>query len=568
MGRDETESDGAIVNSVEKIVLIGFSGSGKSTVARFLADRLGWTSLDTDDEIARRWGKDVPSIFREDGESAFRASERAVLCESLRQTRVVVATGGGAAIEPSAWAPDVLGGDETLVIALDARPETTLARLHLQAAREGDAVERPLLASGEPLARIRDLKESRRHAYERAHVTLATDGASAADIADEVAAISRMIEGQPLALKLEAKSGNSDIFVGPGVVSRIGDEVRDRWPSARRVWIVTDEHVGPLHAAAVENSLNLAGLPAAIFTVPAGEGSKSLGTVSELYDWLLGQGVERGDVLVALGGGVVGDLAGFVAATVLRGIGLVQAPTSLLAAVDSSVGGKTGINHAAGKNLIGAFLQPALVLADSELLRTMPARDLRSGWAEVVKHAVIQRSTPGGERGDLATYLPRNGSRLRNLGEPATSYLIWRNIGLKAGVVAADERESGIRMYLNFGHTLGHGIEAAGYHLLHGEAVALGMRAAAELGVLCDTCSPDDATGIDRLLETFALPRTAPIDEMLVLSKVRSDKKRVAGTQRYVLPLHGGGVEVRDDVKDVDVRRALSSVNAISSAAP
>ena len=165
-------------------------------------------------------------------------------------------------------------------------------------------------------------------------------------------------DGQPLSVRLDAASGASDIRVGPGAISRIGEWVRDRWPKARRAWIVTDGNVGPLHASAVEDRLRESGFAVSTHAVAPGEGSKSLATAGELYDWLLGGGVERGDVIVALGGGVVGDLAGFVAATVLRGIGLVQVPTSLLAAVDSSVGGKTGINHAAGKNLIGAFLQP------------------------------------------------------------------------------------------------------------------------------------------------------------------------------------------------------------------
>jgi 3-dehydroquinate synthetase len=266
-----------------------------------------------------------------------------------------------------------------------------------------------------------------------------------------------------------------------------------------------------------------------------------------------------------LGGGVVGDLAGFVAATVLRGIGLVQMPTSLLAAVDSSVGGKTGINHAAGKNLIGAFLQPPLVIADTALLRTMPCREGRSGWAEVVKHAVIQRSTPGGERGDLAEILTRNAARLIRLEEPATSYVVWRNIALKAAVVAADERETGIRAFLNFGHTLGHAIEAADYQLLHGEAVALGMRAASELGVLCGTCDRREAEKIGRLIDLFGLPSSAALKESRVIERLGSDKKRVAGRQRYVLPVGGGGVIIRDDVPDKAVHVALAAVSAAGS---
>jgi shikimate kinase/3-dehydroquinate synthase len=554
------------VSSVERIVLIGFSGTGKSTVARLLAERLGWSWIDTDDEIERQWRKTIPAIFREHGEAAFRSSEREVLQRALQGSGVAIATGGGAVVDEDAWAEDGLGQEGTLVIALDARPETTLARLQRQAETEGEAVERPMLAADDPLQRIRELRAMREAAYDRAHVTLATDEIVADVIADELAMISRVSEGQPFTLRVEASSGSSEVLVGPGIVSRVGEDVRGRWPNARRVWIVTDSHVGPLHAAKVVSSLEASGLTSATYAVEAGEGSKSLQRAGELYDWLLGGGVERGDVIVALGGGVVGDLAGFVAATVLRGVGLVQMPTTLLAAVDSSVGGKTGINHAAGKNLIGAFLQPPLVLADTTLLSTVPARELRSGWAEVVKHAIIQRSTPGGERGDLATVLERNATRLLALAEPVTAYLIWRNIALKAAVVAADERETGIRAFLNFGHTLGHAIEAADYQLLHGEAVALGMRAAAALGALCGTCAVEDVEQIHRLLDRFGLPRSAPFDEDLVLTRLESDKKRIAGRQRYILPRAGGGVVVRDDVQEGAVREALATVSALAAA--
>ena len=197
----------------------------------------------------------------------------------------------------------------------------------------------------------------------------------------------------------------------------------------------------------------------------------------------------------------------------------------------------------------------------------MPGRECRSGWAEVVKHAVIQRSTPGGERGDLAEVLTRNAARLSQLEEPATSYVVWRNIALKAAVVAADERETGIRAFLNFGHTLGHAIEAADYQLLHGEAVALGMRAASELGVLCGTCGRPEAERIGRLIDQFDLPSSAPLEEARVMARLGSDKKRVAGRQRYVLPIDGGGVIIRDDVTDDAVREALATVNAARSSA-
>jgi shikimate kinase/3-dehydroquinate synthase len=553
------------VGSVDRIVLIGFSGTGKSSVASHLAGRLGWSAADSDAEIERQWGVTIPAIFRDHGESAFRSSERTIMRQLLARDRVVIATGGGAAVDPEVWNGEMLGGAGTLVLALDVSPETILARLQRQASEEGAEVERPLLAGTDPLARIRELKSARQSVYDRAHLTLSSELVSVDELTVEIAGISRMCGGESLNVRLDAASGASDIRVGPDIVAGIGERVRTRWPNARRAWIVTDANVGPLHATTVESRLRASGLMVSTHAVAPGEGSKSLLTAGELYDWLLGSGVERGDVIVALGGGVVGDLAGFVAATVLRGVGLVQVPTSLLAAVDSSVGGKTGINHAAGKNLIGAFLQPPLVIVDTALLRTMPAREGRSGWAEVVKHAVIQRSTPGGERGDLAPVLDRNVERLLRLDEPATAYVVWRNIGLKAAVVAADERETGIRAFLNFGHTLGHAIEAADYQLLHGEAVALGMRAASELGVLCGTCGRSEANRIGGLINRFQLPSSAALQEEQVIARLGSDKKRVAGRQRYVLPVDGGGVVIRDDLTEDAVRTALVTVNASRS---
>lgn len=553
---------GGIVRDVDRVVLIGFSGSGKTTVAHLLAERLGWEAGDSDVEIERHFGTTISAVFRDHGETAFRSSERAILRRLLIRDRIVVATGGGAAIEPAAWSDETLGREGTLVVALDSSPETSLSRLQRQAEAEGEAVERPLLAAGDPLARIRELKSARQTAYDGAHLTISSDGISAEGIADELAAVMRVADGKPLQVRLDAASGASDIHVAPGVIAEIGVRVRDRWPRARRAWIVSDGNVGPLHAETARRWLGEAGVPSTVFSVTPGEGSKSLGTAGELYDWLLGNGVERGDVIVALGGGVVGDLAGFVAATVLRGIGLVQIPTSLLAAVDSSVGGKTGINHAAGKNLIGAFFQPPVVLVDTDLLKTMPPRELRSGWAEIVKHAIIQRSTPGGERNDLANALTRNAARLQRLEEPVTAWLVWRNIGLKAAVVAADERETGIRAYLNFGHTLGHAIEAADYKLLHGEAVALGMRAAGEIGIACGTCGRQEVDKMKSLIDQFDLPSVAALDEARILVRLGSDKKRVGGRQQYVLPLDGGGVVMRDDVSDEVVSQALATVDA------
>ncbi|MCC7023810.1 MAG: 3-dehydroquinate synthase [Thermomicrobiales bacterium] len=546
---------------LSRIVLVGFSGTGKSTVARRVADLLGWAAFDMDAEIERVWERPIPAIFASEGEAAFRASEREMLRCGLGQDRVVIATGGGAVAEPSAWGDDLLGRPGTLVIALDASPETILARIVEQAAAQGDAVERPMLAGNDPLSRIRQLKETRQAAYDRAHLTLSVDGIPPGEVASEIAMVASLAEGRAFEVRLDAASATSLISIAPDLLEGAGAATRAQWPKARRAWVVTDVNVDHFHGEAMARSLQDAGLDVELQAVAAGEGSKSLATADDLYGWMLRGGIERGDVVVALGGGVVGDLAGFVAATVLRGVGLVQAPTSLLAAVDSSVGGKTGINHAAGKNLIGAFLQPSLVIIDTATLRTLPERELRSGWAEIVKHAIIQRATPGGERGDLATFLERNAARLKRLEEPALSYLIWRNVALKAAVVAADERESGIRAYLNFGHTLGHAIEAADYQHLHGEAVAIGMCAEGELGRLRGTCSAEEAERIRRLVARFDLPMATSVDPGRVRAMMQTDKKRVAGRQRFILPLDGGGVVVRDDVPQTEVDKALAFVN-------
>ncbi len=544
----------------QRIVLIGLSGAGKSTVARLLAARLGWTVSDTDAEIAGRFGQTIAEIFRDHGEAAFRSVERELLAGALRQDGIVVATGGGAVVGEDIWGPDGLGHPETLVVALEVSPAVALDRLREQQAADGAASERPLLAVSDPLQRLEHLKSSRQANYDRAAITLIVDAASPDTIAAEIAALLDQGSDRAPDVTLMATSGMSAIHISPGVSIRLGSLARARWPRSRRAWLISDDRVGPLHGDATDAALTAAGFTVTTTYVPGGEGSKSLATTGELLDWLLRGGVERSDVVVALGGGVVGDLAGFVAATCLRGLPLIQVPTSLLAMVDSSVGGKTGINHATGKNLIGAFYQPPLVVIDPNLLSTMPPRELASGWGEIVKHSVIQPSTPNGERGDLLRFLERNAARLLRLDPAAITYAIRRNVALKAAVVEADEREAGMRAFLNFGHTLGHAIEAAGYQHLHGEAIAIGMRAAAAIGVAMGTC--DAATGerLAALSERFGLPTHTTDDPARVMELIQSDKKKTAGNLRWVLPLRDGGVTMRADVPLDVVRSALQGV--------
>jgi shikimate kinase/3-dehydroquinate synthase len=546
-----------------RIALIGFSGTGKSATARLLADELAWTAIDLDDDLETQFGMTIPEIFATRGEAKFRAAERAALTAACVQDRVVIATGGGAAVADDAWTNSLLGNPNTLTVALDASPETSLRRLQAQQEAEGARVARPMLEGDHPLARIASLKAARQHAYDRALITLPVDRSRAAQVASDIASLIEPVPGDHAeSVILDAPGGTSRIVVATGLLKNAGTLISSAFPRAQRAWIVSDENVGRLHGHALAGALAKSGLAVSSTTVPPGESSKSLACAGTLYDWLLGGGIERTDVVVALGGGVIGDLAGFVAATVLRGAGLVQVPTSLLAMVDSSVGGKTGINHAAGKNLIGSFYQPPLVLIDPATLRTLPPRELRQGWAEVIKHAIIQPSTPGGDRADLLPFLERNAARLMAIEEPALSYLIRRNVALKSRVVEADEREAGIRAYLNFGHTLGHAIEASDYRLLHGEAVALGMRAAAQLSLDVNDADPEIAARLNALLDRFDLPKTAEIDRARALSLMQSDKKRVAGRQRWVLMKSGGGVEIREGIAEHLVARVLDVVAA------
>jgi 3-dehydroquinate synthase len=350
------------------------------------------------------------------------------------------------------------------------------------------------------------------------------------------------------------------ILVGSGLLATLPDQLASLGLRGA-LWLISDSEVYPLYGAAVEGALRAAGYTVQSYSVPAGETSKDLSVVAGCYDWLVGGKIERRDAVLALGGGVVGDLAGFVAATVLRGVALVQIPTTLLAMVDSAIGGKTGVNHPLGKNLIGAFHQPRLVLSDTDTLATLPPRELRAGWAEVIKHGVIRDA-------DLFKDLESKRSEIGDwrLDDPdlqsLIAHLIRRAAKVKVDIVNADEHESGERMLLNYGHTLGQALEAAtGYGvLLHGEAVAIGMTLAARIAErlnMLDTAAVERQT---RLLHAYRLPTALPpgvaLDQLLALTL--QDKKVRAGQVRWVLPTAIGAATVRDDIPETLVRAVVA----------
>jgi 3-dehydroquinate synthase len=343
------------------------------------------------------------------------------------------------------------------------------------------------------------------------------------------------------------------VVVAPGALAELPARLRDL-EMRGALWLVSDTNVQRHYGAALERSLEQAGFAVRSHAVPGHEGSKDLATLSQLYDWMIGGGVERRDCVLALGGGVVGDLAGFAAASVLRGVAVVQLPTTLQAMVDAAVGGKTGVNHPLGKNLIGAFHQPRLVLADTDTLATLPPRELRAGWAEVVKHGVIR---------DAALFELLEA--FVAAGQPAAQLpdVIRRGVAVKVRVVSNDEREDGERIILNYGHTLGHALESvAGYGaLLHGEAVAIGMHAAARIALRLGLFSADDVERQRRLLAAFGLQTAFPagVDSGALLAVALRDKKVQARRVRWVLPTHIGGVVVRDDVPPELVEAVIAS---------
>jgi 3-dehydroquinate synthase len=318
-----------------------------------------------------------------------------------------------------------------------------------------------------------------------------------------------------------------------------------------KLFVVADAYAMELHEARLR-----AVLPeATLLCISGAEADKTLAQVSTIWDWLVANGAQRRDALVAFGGGVVCDMVGFAAASYLRGIGLVNAPTTLLAQVDAAVGGKTGVNHARGKNLIGAFYQPLCVVADTGLLATLSPRAFRAGLAEVAKMAMIldadlfehlEELTPGLEPGDAEKLAP----------------IVARSIELKADIVERDERESGERMLLNYGHTVGHALEAgAGYGaLLHGEGVAVGMRAAAEIAVQLNILSAADARRQADLLQSLGLPQSWPASTEDVVSRLALDKKRAGSRQRWVLADKVGAGRVHDDVPVEVARQAIELV--------
>jgi len=549
--------------TVERVFLIGLPGAGKTTTSRALAERLGWSFLDLDEVIAARAGRSIAAIFAADGETRFREFEGMALAEACERTRVVVATGGGVGETPANLATMRNGG---YMVCLDVAPAVAFDRLSAEAEERDETLAslRPLLEGADPIARLTELR-ARRPWYYDANLIVDANRPTPDDLVGEIVASLAGTGALPadgagsVVRAIRAATDTAyEAVVGWGEFVKVGERMRALGAS-RRIHIVTDAHVAPLFQRALEQTLAQAEFAAETFVVPAGETSKTLEHWRAILDWLVGCHAERGEFLIAFGGGVIGDLAGFAAATYLRGVPLVHVPTSLLAQVDASIGGKVGVDLPQGKNLIGAFYPPRLVLSDPALLLTLAPRGFTEGWAEAVKVGVALDAA-------YFTFLESRVDALLRKEPAQLSEAIARAVAIKAAVVERDERESvsGARLLLNYGHTLGHAIEqVTGYReWLHGEAVAIGMAFAAQLGQRIGVTPDDVCERQEALLTRFGLPiRLSAIAPEALLAAMAHDKKARGGQSRWVIPTAVGASSVIA-VADDDVRATLLEFSA------
>jgi 3-dehydroquinate synthase len=543
---------------MQRIFLIGLSGSGKSTVGGLLAKILHWGFIDTDSLLEERCDMPVGQVLVEYGEQRFRQMESEALHSTANQDRVVIATGGGAII---AEANREFMQEHGLTVYLEVPVEVAWQRVLEQFQKSGQAVVRPLVVGVDGQQRLRELYAARKQWYEQATASLNTDEDAPEIIAERIVAFALangLLSSASLPREVVAKQ-----------LGRVTSQAQIEWGGlhhlpqtlqssrfSKRVFIVTDADVGYMYIEPMQKILVGGGFTPQVFIVPAGESSKSLRCWEQILDWLVELKAEQQEPILALGGGVVGDLAGFVAATYHRGVPLVQIPTSLLAQVDAAIGGKTGINHPLGKNLIGAFYQPKLILVDPAFLMTLPERAYREGWAEIVKYGMILDAA-------LFEMLEKQTSLLHARDASLLTKIITRCIQLKMDVVHRDERDAGLRNILNYGHTFGHALEALTDYgtFLHGEAVSIGMEVAAQVAATRGLLSHEDALRQHELLQALHLPVQCPgIDTESILVKMQRDKKVWEGRMRWVLPTTIGHVGVYDDIPLEVVQDAIESV--------
>jgi shikimate kinase / 3-dehydroquinate synthase len=556
-GQSVDAGQAAAALSGRSVVLVGMMGAGKTSVGKRLAARLGLPFVDADAEIEAGAQLTISEIFERFGEAYFREGERRVIARLLTSGPMVLATGGGAFMNAVTRENIANHG---VSVWLKPGFEVLLARVRKKS-------NRPLLKTADPEQTLRELLEERSPIYALADFTIESHDTAHDSVVEAILQrLASAPRGNAGALSQAKRrvdvllgARSYPIFIGPGILDDAGAEIARIAPGVNCA-VVTDARVAPLYLGRLAASLDQAGLRATSIVCPPGEGSKSYSEFARVVDALIEARIERRDIVVALGGGVVGDLAGFCAASLRRGVRLVQIPTTLLAQVDSSVGGKTGINSRHGKNLIGAFHQPSLVLADTACLNSLSERDFRAGFAEVVKYGLI------GDR-DFFEFLESNWRDVF-AGGPSRVEAIAISCAAKARVVAADETEQGERALLNFGHTFGHALEkVTGYdsaRLVHGEGVAIGMALAFRFSRDLGLCSGQDAMRVEQHLKAVGLPtRIGDIpgfeaDPGSLLAAMHQDKKVERGKLTFILARGVGEGFVARDIEEGGVSAFLA----------
>ena len=513
----------------ENVILTGFMGTGKSTVGKRLAEILGYRFVDTDQLIEERTGQSIAELFRLQGEAVFRKWETIVSRELAHETGAVIATGGRLMLDPDN--ARCLGSSGP-IFCLAASSGEVARRLK----EEGS--ERPLLAVPDPESRIQELLAARAADYAQ-FTQVVTENRSVNEVARKI----QMLMYQR-SIDVKHPGGSYNVHVAPGILTTFRELAEVDGPIA----IISDSNVGKFYADRLSGDI--------LVTMPAGEENKTLATVNEIYSQLIAAGLDRQGTIVALGGGVVGDVAGYVAATYMRGIAFVQCPTSLLAMVDASVGGKTGVDLPEGKNLVGVFKQPKSVIADLETLSTLPDVEFSAGMAEVIKAGLIADR-------ELFYLVEAQANRLMARSSDDIQLLqklVGDAVEVKRKIVEADPYEMGRRAVLNLGHTFGHAVEqVSGYEVRHGDGVAMGLVASAHLSAELGHCAMELEPRICGLLDDFGLPIQIPSQYKAeaVYEAMGSDKKKVTGRLRFVLPRDIGDVFVSERVTREQVLSVL-----------
>lgn len=534
----------------DNIVLVGMMGSGKTTVGRLLAKQLGKVFVDSDEEIQRRTGVTIPHIFDVEGEAGFRQREAGVIQDLLQGENMVLATGGGAVLDAGSRA---IMHKRGVVVYLKSNVHDLWQRTRHDRSR-------PLLQTADPRAKLQELFEQRNPIYtELADIVMHTGKQSVQVLLNALASKlntsgttnHHLEKMQTLTVGLAERS--YPIHIGRDLLGRM-DLLLPHLPH-KRAAIVSNTTVAPIYLEKLSKLLESNGVKVISVILPDGEKYKNSETLNLIYDALLSNRCERNTPLIALGGGVIGDMTGYAAASYLRGVPFIQIPTTLLSQVDSSVGGKTGINHPLGKNMIGAFYQPQVVLIDIATLSTLPDQELRAGLAEVIKYGLI-RDLP------FLEWLEANMEKLLARDAEALQYAIARSCQNKAEVVGSDERESGERALLNLGHTFGHAIEnGMGYGVwLHGEAVAAGTIMAADLSRRMGWISDQDVLRIRNLFDRAGLPVVAPhmgVEQYMDLMGL--DKKVVGGKMRFVLLRPIGQALISSDATPEQLKQTIEA---------